>query len=303
MKIIKRRVRKNRKKSNVLLILFVFLLIVLLIFLVLKVQAKDLKRIAVYSWNIDDIEINKLQEMARKLDINALYQYIKIDNLKSEKIKKLLEGLKSKKINFYLLQGTPEQAYESDVTSMKTVIDKVVNFNQENGNIIKGIVWDVEFYLEEKQYQNENKAKAFEYYYQNMKILYEYAKGKKIEIVQVIPYWIDTVIGNTELEAFIRDTCDSIEVMNYYKEKSIEHIKNEYMYAQKYDKSIVTISELQEEDGIAVTEKITFYSDGLENCHKNVEKILEYYNYEKFGYAYHYYKYLKILYENGYLRN
>lgn len=299
MKIIKKRVRKNRKRRNVLLIS----LIVLLIFLALNVQAKDLKRIGVYSWNIDDVEINKLREMAKKLDINAFYQYIKIDDLESDKAEKLLNGLINERIDFYLLQGTPEQAYEPNVISMKKVIDKVVKFNQENGNVIKGIVWDVEFYLEEKQYQNENKAKAFENYYKNMKILYEYAKEKKIEIVQVIPYWLDTVIGNTELEAFIRDTCDSIEVMNYYKEKSIEHIENEYIYAKKYDKSIVTISELQEADGTSVTEKITFYSDGLEKCHKNVEEIIEYYNYEKFGYAYHYYKYLEILYENEYLRN
>ena len=223
MKIIKKRVRKNRKRRNVLLIS----LIVLLIFLALNVQAKDLKRIGVYSWNIDDVEINKLREMAKELDINAFYQYIKIDDLESDKAEKLLNGLINERIDFYLLQGTPEQAYEPNVISMKKDIDKVVKFNQENGNVIKGIVWDVEFYLEEKQYQNENKAKAFENYYKNMKILYEYAKEKKIEIVQVIPYWLDTVIGNTKLEAFIRDTCDSIEVMNYYKEKSIEHIKNE----------------------------------------------------------------------------
>lgn len=299
MKVKSAKIQKKKNKKWIVIVLFSFTF--LFIFHLMRLQAKnkmDFRKVSIYSWNIEDVNDAMLIEICDELNINTFYQAISADNLNTDEWKKLLKELTEKGIDCYLLQGNPKQAYEEGAESMKEVVNKVKKFNDENEYKIKGIVWDVEFYLDKTQYQEESKKNCFERYYKNMLEIYDYAKQREIETVQVIPYWLDTEIGEEALERLIKNTCDSIEVMNYYKQRAKEHIRNEIDYAKKYDKEIVTIAELQEADGVSVIDKISFYQDGLESCQKEIKEILDTYDYEKLGYAYHYYKYLKILYEN-----
>lgn len=256
------------------------------------------KRIGIYSWNIDDIDIEKIEKVSEDLDINSFYQYISTSQInESQDFKKLVNDLKAIKVNTYLLCGSCEFAYDTNIIEIKKIIDEIEKYNLNNEIKVEGIVLDAEFYLDEK-YSNETKVECFNIYYQNMKKAYEYASEKEITFVLVIPYWLDTTFGTENLDLLIKNACDSVEVMNYHKAGSKEHIKNEILCAKKYNKSIVTISELQKENQENdVTSEITFYKDGLKACQKDMMLILKKYKYNKLGYAYHTYNYLIELYD------
>lgn len=265
----------------------------------MKCQKHIMIECGIYSWNLENINYDELKTVVNELEINSFYQYVSSSKInESEEFKTLVNYLKTININTYLLCGAPSYAYDGGMDKMKTIIDEVVKYNTENINKISGVVFDVEFYLDDKRYNDITKEECFKQYLENMSKTYEYSKQNGIQFITVIPYWIDTVFGYEELETIVSKTCDSFEVMNYYKSKQIEHMENEINLSKKHNKSVITISELQKEDGKSITESITFYNDGLYKCIENIENILEYYNYDKLGYAYHEYNSLiKLFFE------
>lgn len=64
-------------------------------------------------------------------------------------------------------------------------------------------------------------------------------------------------------QEIISGCCDEIAVMNYYKSKEKEHIETEVALADKYKKQLINIFELQEPGDNDLTEKNTYYHDGL----------------------------------------
>lgn len=287
---------KHKRKKIVLIIILIIIFFIAFQPTIIKDSERKFERkCSVYSWNMEDINYEELETISRELKINSFYQYTKKEKINSYEFANLLENLYLMGVNLYILAGAPSYAYDDEINNMKNIIDEVAIFNNNNEHKISGIVFDVEFYLEKSRYNLDTKEECFKIYYNNMKKAYEYAKSKEIKIALVIPYWLDTEFGENELEKIIKNTCDSVEVMNYYKNKSIEHIENEVKYAKKYDKEIVTVSELQDESVVSIVPEVTFYGDGIEACKEDMEKILKEYKYDKLGYAYHYYKYLKIL--------
>lgn len=291
---------KNNKKKKGYIIAFLLILIYIIIQVTYIVaKENDKMRISVYSWHIDKVDCQEFKSISKDLDINSFYQYMPALEINtSETFNNLVNDLKKFGVKTYLLTGTPNQVYDEEIIELKKLIDEVEKYNINNDVKLEGIVLDAEFYLDEK-YNKENKEGCFLDYYNNVKKAYEYAKKKNIKFILVIPYWLDTTFGVDKLEILIKDSCDSIEVMNYYKQKTKEHIKSEIELAKKYNKSIVTISELQKaNEEEAVTTQITFYTDGLQACTEDMKLILKEYNYNKLGYAYHYYDYLIELYNN-----
>ena len=101
--------------------------------------------------------------------------------------------------------------------------------------------------------------------------------------------------GKNQLKRSLRITKKDAEelilgnysvLLNYKEDFAAEcySIMNMYLYKPKQDESVVSI-----------VPEVTFYGDGIEACKEDMEKILKEYKYDKLGYAYHYYKYLKIL--------
>lgn len=292
--------RKNKHKRKKIVLIVILIIIFVIICQPSVIQDSDEKferKCSLYSWEVADVDYNKLESICEDLKINCFYQYVPTRQINTKEIEMLVEKLYLMDVKFYLLVGEHEYAYDQQMFDMESIIDEVVVFNQNNEIKIEGIVFDVEFYLDEYKYNSNSKRDCFEDYYNNMKNAYDYSRNKDIEFITVIPYWLDTEIGESELEKLIKNACDTVEVMNYYKSKTIEHIENETKFAKKYNKEIVTISELQDENVKSIVPEITFFYDGLKNCRKSMEKILQRYKYDKMGYAYHYYKYVKILYE------
>lgn len=291
---------KNNKKKKGYIIAFLLIMIYIIIQVTYIVaNENDKMRISVYSWHVDKVDCQKFKNISKDLGINSFYQYMPALEINTnETFTNLVNDLKNFGVKTYLLTGTPNQVYDEEILELKKIIDEVEKYNINNNVKLEGIVLDAEFYLDEK-YNKENKEECFFYYYTNVKKAYEYAKSKNIKFILVIPYWLDTTFGVDKLEMLIKDSCDSIEVMNYYKLKTKEHINSEIELVKKYNKSIVTISELQKtNEEEAVTAQITFYTDRLQACTEDMQSIQKEYNYNKLGYAYHYYDYLVELYSN-----
>ena len=95
------------------------------------------------------------------------------------------------------------------------------------------------------------------------------------------------------LEELIKNGCDSIAVMNYYRGAEIKNIATEIELAQKYGKGIITIYELQKADGHGVKEINTYYNSGLAALKKSYASLLEAYPEQTISMAYHDYRALK----------
>lgn len=290
--------KKSKKKRIFCLAIFLSLIFFCLYFISNYIHCTSKNRVGVYSWRTNKINYDEVKKLVSGLEINSFYQYVPISQINNNKeFTKFVDFLESVDVDTYFLCGNPKYGYDDEILEIKKIVDEVYKYNLNNKTKLCGIVLDAEFYLDSR-YKTENKQKCFETYCKNMKKAYNYSREKGIEFILVIPYWIDTEFGDEGLEMLIRDACDSVEIMNYYKSKSFEHIKSEIEFARKYDKSIVTISELQEvNDDNSITEEITFYKDGLMASRNDMLDILQKYKYDKFGYAYHYYDYLIEMYD------
>ena len=162
--------KKNKHKRKKIILIIVFIIIVVIKFqpLVMQDDHEKLERkCSLYSWDINDIDYDELESICEDLKINSFYQYIPIEEINSNEIVPLIEKLYLMDVDFYLLVGEYGYAYDETLIDMGSIIDEVVAFNQNNERKIEGIVFDVEFYLDEYKY-NSN---SFNYNYIIFKVM------------------------------------------------------------------------------------------------------------------------------------
>lgn len=263
------------KKILVLLIGILLLSTMLLLF-----QNKNIETNILYSWNMSALTDNELLDIIDKYHISTIYQDFSSKYLK-EQDDTFMIYMKNKNVEVYHLCGEKEWALEENATSMKQEIDKVVTYNQKSSYKIKGIVFDVEPYQNEKNIEDNF---DFSLYVSNMKKAYKYSKNKGLKMVIAIPIWFDN-INEKLLKELIKDGCDEISLMNYNIKYTKEHMQKELEYAKKYNKSINTIYEINFKDDN--------YFSSYKEIDKDFEKLKEYYSYEKLRKAYHHYDKMK----------
>lgn len=263
-------------KKILLLSLGIFLLIVIL----LLFQDDKIENNILYSWSMSALTDNELLDIIDKYHISTLYQDFSTEYLKGQEDTFMIY-MKNKKVEVYHLCGEKEWALEKNAISMKKEIDKVVTYNQSSSYKIKGIVFDVEPYQNEK---NIEENFDFSLYVSNMRKAYKYSKSKGLEMVIAIPIWFDN-INEKLLEELIKDCCDEISLMNYNIKYTKEHMQKELEYAKKYHKSINTIYEINFGDDN--------YFSSYKEIDKDFEKLQAYYGYEKLRKAYHHYDKMK----------
>lgn len=263
-------------KKTLLLCLGIFILIVML----LLIHDNKIENNILYSWSMSALTDNELLDVIDKYHISTIYQDFSTEYLKSHDDTFMIY-MKNKKVEVYHLCGEKEWALEKNAISMKKEIDKVVAYNQTSSYKIKGIVFDVEPYQNEK---NIEENFDFSLYVSNMKKAYKYSKSKGLKMVIAIPIWFDN-INEKLLKKLIKDGCDEISLMNYNIKYTKEHMKKELKYAKKYNKSINTIYEINFKDDN--------YFSNYKEIDKDFEKLQEYYGYEKLRKAYHHYDKMK----------
>ena len=252
-----------------------------------------------FSWSVSSIfeEPELLFHTMRMLEIDTLYQEFSTDT-QLEAILGFLEQAQKQNVDVYYLAGTPEWGIDKEAKKMLAYIDHIIKLNQSVPKEVKlkGIVLDVEPYLTDDW--DENQEIVMSQYVSAMQKAYQRARENDLEVIICIPYFYDTKGYEKQLEELIRDSCDMVAVMNYYKEKEEDHITKEMELAHLYNKGIIQIYELKKPGTHDLTDKSTYYHEGIDALLESFRELQSFANYNKFNFALHDYKALKEVIES-----
>ena len=275
-----------KKQNAVLFCILLFILSGLLVKLSKKerneTETKEEYNRILYSWNINDIEEdeNRFQQIIKEYQINKIYQDFTSEYL-NQNDDTFIKKLSDQNITVYHLAGDPSWGQKGGFYKIAEEIDKVVNFNQNVTNPLKGIVLDIEPYVSEKK--EEFQEKDFEIYVREIKKAYRYIANKNLELILAIPYWFDKI--NLELLEELIQNTDGISVMNYNINRTKENIEVELKLTHKYEKEIDTIYEIAyQEDG---------YFKEKEEIKQDFVQILNNEQKKQVNIAYHHYRSMK----------
>lgn len=278
---------KISKRSLIIVGMIVGILV--LLFLLIKTaihkdtfMVDNAIEVGLFSWNSTDDEyrVEDVFKLLKELNASRLYHSFD-NNIDSQYSKDLIEMAANKNIDVYYLVGKSEWGLDKNATELKKIIDTIV-LNQLN---VKGIYIDVEPYLLKEW--NKNKEELLNSYYLSMQTAYQYANDNHLRVILCIPNWLDDVDMKI-LEDLIANACDEIAIMNYNKKEEILAIENEVTLAMKYDKPLECIVEFQDVGEHQLTESQTYANDGIGLAIQNFKRLVEFYHYDKIGFAYHY---------------
>lgn len=249
---------------------------------------KTKNEIGIFSWKsniIQQCDLNVLNWLT-ELGITQVYQEFS-DKVDKEEIDDFLELALKEKLDIYYLSGDPYWGIEKEAESCLKEVERACQIQTESvyGRALRGIVMDIEPYLlvdfesNTDIYMNQ--------YVENMRTAYEAAKEKGLEFILCIPYYYDKEEFGNSLELLIRDCCDRVAVMNYYREGESRHIENEAKYAEKYKKGLITIYELKKPGEYGLTEINTYHNEGLEAVYTSFKSIQAYFNTNNISMAFH----------------
>ncbi|MGP6139289.1 hypothetical protein [Jeotgalibaca sp. A127] len=179
------------------------------------------------------------------------------------------------------MAGEPEWAL--DPTVLVSIVHKAGQFD--------GIVVDVEPYLLEEFKMNPKKVMSI--FVASMRKVYQVAKTKRLAFILCVPYFYDTLGFEQELEELIKDCCDGLMVMNYYRGKELEHIQTEAHLCRKYGKTLSTVYELQPPGRYDLKDENTYYNVGIEAAYDNFKKLKQVI--PQIGVSFHEFRYFKEL--------
>lgn len=268
-----------------------------------NIQESERKVInSVFSWNVKNIDLEELENLKNKLELNTIYVQLPSSLETSTHMKELVSFCKEKDIDIYILDGDSDWYQEEKRETVKKIIDRVSEYNENIGGYIKGINLDIEFYtsvIYKSLRTDEEKIEEFQKFYEANKEFCNYAKEKNLNYSIDLPVWLDS-LDESILEKIVCIDYDHIAYMNYNKESALNNLDEEVELAEKYNKKMVNIIELQNpEKHEGLSEKETFYVEGLTSGINKMKEILNKYNYDKLGSSYHEYNSLVELIKNN----
>lgn len=188
----------------------------------------------IYSWKMANLTDDQFNDLLNKWHINVVYQEFNNDYLNGTD-NEFIAKLNTSHIAVYHLCGEKEWG-KGEGNSLITEINKVIAYNQNNEVTIQGIVFDVETYSLDGDFDTD-------IYLQKMQEAYSVAKENNLKMVIAIPYWFDKY---PEFEENLFATAgDKYSVMNY-SNNPVDTIATEVNLANKYHKEINNIIEIDE---------------------------------------------------------
>lgn len=250
-------------KKYIFIVIILFVIVSCMILLLGIIKKDNVNYGIMYSWNNDIFDNSNSLEILENNNIKVVYQYFNKDNFDYSVLKNY------KDIDFYYLCG--ERDWIDDISFVKNEIDYVYEVNKKD-DILKGIVFDVEPYVENKD--------DFDFlkYVEIFEKAYKYASSKGIKMIICIPTWFNT-IDEKLLEKLILNS-DGVSLMNYDTKYTLENIEEEVEYARKYNKEINTIYELDFSKD---------YFKSMDEIKEDFSRIDKHYHYDKLSIAYHYF--------------
>lgn len=242
---------------------------------------------AIFSWDKETVinDGDLTYDFLQQYDIARLFQSFSSD-LSSEEIQVFRQAI-GEDIAVYQLIGTPEWARAEGRERLLEEAERVVDLNQQlpANQQVKGLVVDVEPYvLDDFDWDDETLQLSF---MANMKELYDYVRAHDLEMITVIPYFYDTKGYTNVLDFLITEASTEIAIMNYYRNNEIEHMMYEANIAQFADIPVTTIYEFKPPGEYGLTERNTYYDEGLEAALSNFETIKETYADQEIYGAFH----------------
>ena len=251
----------------------------------------NLDEAGVFSWSLklfDDEFYPSAVSVLKKLGITRIYQNIPIDYLQQESTSAMVQRFASEGIEVIAVIGEKEWGLpNSDKEWVYKHIDLIADYNSGIGksNPIRKIALDVETYICDEW--NNNPKEYFKEYVFAMHNIYLYAHKVGFEVVQVIPTFYDTV-DETLFKILISSCCDEVSLMNYAKTVQVSSIEQEIELCRKSGKRVETIFETQpHSEEYSVSEKNSYFCDGLPVLESVRDKIFETYQYENLYASYH----------------
>ena len=227
---------------------------------------------SIFSWLSKELENPEaVFSFLDEQGISAIYQHVATNDSKEALALFIETGRKYNK-KVYLLTGEPNWALEPE--ELLDQIDQAINFD--------GIVVDVEPYL-----LKGFDGKMMTAYVSAMRLAYQKAQRLGISFILCIPYFYDSLGFSKELEELVRDCCDGITVMNYYRGKEREHLENEAKLCLVYKKTLETIYELQPPGSHGLKDINTYFNLGLKKVAENFNELAEHYSNQTIQISYH----------------
>lgn len=292
------KIKKVQKRKVVLILIISIILFTIFIGTVVWVMQRNSRNIGLFSWEKSAvIEEEIFFENMKDLGITEVYQEMSV-SLEEEDIKDFLEEARERTIDIYMLVGEAEWAVEEDAKGLIDAIDRLIliNGNLKEEACIKGILVDVEPYLlDEWKHESD---KIMHGYVEAMKKAYAYANKNGLKMILCIPYFYDIKGFDKELEELVALACDSIAVMNYYRDLEVSNIEKEISYAEKYGKTVVTIYEMKVAGTHGITEKNTYGHLGFCAVKENFKILQKTYKKQRIMMAYHDYEAVKEVLRN-----
>lgn len=263
-----------------------------------------------FSWSAETVNKTdgELFKLMKEQGLTVLYQNISSKNSRQEQMSVFVESAMNEGITVYYLTGDASWGLDPDGERLCEAVKDAVAYNRRikrkflarreaDGKQwstipqLAGIVFDVEPYTLKEW--DENPSKVMDSFVSGMKEAYALAQDYGLEVIVCIPFHYDNKGQQKGLEELIKNGCDSIAVMNYYRGAEVKNIATEVELASKYGKGLITIYELQKADGSSVKEINTYYNSGLAALERSYQSVLEAYPNQTISIAYHDYKALK----------
>ena len=263
-----------------------------------------------FSWSAETVNKTdgELFKLMKEQGLTVLYQNISSKNSRQEQMSVFVESAMNEGITVYYLTGDASwgldpggdrlcEAVKDAVAYNRRIKRKFLARREADGKQwstipqLAGIVFDVEPYTLKEW--DENPGKVMDNFVSGMKEAYALAQEYGLEVIVCIPFHYDNKGQQKGLEELIKNGCDSIAVMNYYRGAEVKNIATEVELASKYGKGLITIYELQKADGSSVKEINTYYNSGLAALERSYQNVLEAYPNQTISIAYHDYKALK----------
>lgn len=247
---------------------------------------------SIFSWEGEYMEAgleDKVKGVMEALSCGAIYQSIPEDIAKKTVVDYLKRRYEAGQ-DVYYLTGKKEWALAKELDHMLVQVEVVKEWNAKigAGKGFRGIVLDVEPYLMDGW--EEDREAYMEQYVDNMTAAYEAAHKEGLRVIVCIPNFYDRMKLEKQLERLVDKACDGIAVMNYNKNDEAGQILTEVTLAEKYQKAVLNIVELQKPGYHELTEDNTYYNDGIQAVYDSWEHIRASYPYEGLGFSWHYLK-------------
>lgn len=257
---------------------------------------------SIYAWSTNMLKTSNRDSIItdlKNIGITDIYlgAFLNNDDLP------LINKLNQEGFDVYLLRGDP--SWYNNESIYKNYIDEIHNFNEAHGNIVKGIVFDVEPYGDNTY--NSDVLIGFETYVNVIKTAYNYSRDKNVKIVNAIPvtydlYYKDNNYNESEKARFrtafedLIKYSDRISLMNYFRGTMYENITDELALAKLNNVEIESIIEFGN-----VGDYISVYnsSDPFKESINEWSNILLNNTYDELSFSYHHLDVLLTL-ENKY---